>query len=142
MTDKLTPSQRSKNMGRIRSKNTSPEMKVRRMAHRLGYRFRLHRKDLPGKPDLLFPRKKKVIFVHGCFWHQHSDIRCKISRLPKSRPEYWIPKLKKTVERDARHRADLANQGWEVFLIWECDTGNSRVLAKRLDWFLSDMPAW
>ena len=87
MVDKLTIKQRSENMRRIASKNTSPELLVRKLAHKLGYRFRLHRKDLPGKPDLVFPGKKKIIFVHGCFWHQHTNPSCKIARIPKSSPD-------------------------------------------------------
>ena len=137
MADKLTPERRSKNMGNIRSKDTTPEIIVRKLAHSLGYRFRLHRKDLPGKPDLVFPSKKKIIFVHGCFWHQHDDPNCKISRLPKSRIDYWIPKLQKNVERDKEHQKVLASQGWTVLVIWECEVRDIDKLARKICKFLS-----
>jgi len=137
MADKLTPERRSKNMGNIRSKDTTPEMIVRKLTHSLGYRFRLHRKDLPGKPDLVFPSKKKIIFVHGCFWHQHDDPNCKISRLPKSRIDYWVPKLQKNVERDKEHQKVLASQGWTVLVIWECEVRDTDKLAKKICKFLS-----
>lgn len=106
---------RSENMRRIRSKDTRPEMAVRRIVHGLGYRYRLHRKDIPGKPDLVFPRHRKVIFVHGCFWHQHPG--CQDGRLPKSNTSYWGPKLKRNVERDKTALAELSSLGWEVLVI-------------------------
>ena len=138
MVDKLTPEERSKNMGKIRSKDTSPEMIVRRLAHRLGYRFRLHRKDLPGKPDLIFPSRKKIIFVHGCFWHQHNARKCKIVRTPKSKKDYWIPKLQRNVERDIQHKNNLKNMGWTTLVIWECETKNPEKLAAKIIKYLSD----
>jgi DNA mismatch endonuclease, patch repair protein len=137
MVDKLTPKQRSRNMGKIRSKDTSPEMVVRKLVHRLGYRYRLHRKDLPGKPDLTFPSKKKLIFVHGCFWHQHQASSCKIARLPKSKTDYWIPKLQRNAERDIQHRKALKKMGWNSLVIWECETYKMKRLEKRIDKFLS-----
>ncbi|MEE5042183.1 very short patch repair endonuclease [Pseudomonas alliivorans] len=118
--DVFTPEQRSKVMGKIKGKNTKPELIVRSVCHRLGLRFRLHRGDLPGKPDLVFPKYKLCLFVHGCFWHQHPG--CKYAYRPKSRPEFWIPKLQKNVIRDADARAELEATGWKVAVIWECRT--------------------
>lgn len=136
MVDKLTPSERSRNMGRIRSKNTSPELIVRKLTFSLGYRYRLHRKDLPGKPDLVFPGKKKVIFVQGCFWHQHQDVECKIARIPKSRTEYWLPKLQRNVERDLQHRERLEKLGWDFLDVWECEVTNPEIVVKKIEQFL------
>lgn len=132
MTDKITPERRSANMARIRSLDTAPEIRVRKLAHALGYRFRLHSKHLPGKPDLVFPGRKAVIFVHGCFWHQHSDPRCKDGRRPKSRPEYWDPKLDGNLARDARRQAELKAAGWKVLVIWECQASDTGALAAVL----------
>jgi DNA mismatch endonuclease (patch repair protein) len=117
--DKLTIEHRSANMRQIRSKDTAPELLLRTLAHSLGYRFRLHRKDLPGKPDLVFPARRKIIFLHGCFWHQHSE--CREGRLPGTRREYWEPKLSKNLQRDAAARAALEAQGWQVMIVWECE---------------------
>ena len=124
-------------MSRIRSKNMKPEMVVRRLIHSLGYRYRLHRKSLPGKPDLVFGPRRKVIFVHGCFWHQHDDPACKIARLPKSRVDYWQPKLEKNVVRDKEHIAALVEAGWHVLVIWECETKDSVQLEKVVKAFLA-----
>jgi DNA mismatch endonuclease (patch repair protein) len=117
-------------MRRIRKKDTRPEMAVRRAAHALGLRFRLYRRDLPGSPDLVFPRHGKLIFVHGCFWHQHPG--CKLARQPNSRPEYWLPKLKRNVARDREAQAELLQAGWTVFLIWECETKDPTALRSRI----------
>ncbi|MBI2423555.1 MAG: DNA mismatch endonuclease Vsr [Candidatus Hydrogenedentes bacterium] len=138
MADKLTPAERSENMRRIASKNTSPELAVRSAAHRLGYRFRLHRKDLPGKPDLVFPRLGKVIFVHGCFWHQHKKAACKDARLPKSRREYWVPKLTRNVERDKSNQRRLRRLGWKCLILWECEVKDAERLERRLLQFLGE----
>jgi DNA mismatch endonuclease (patch repair protein) len=121
--DKLTPERRSANMRQIRSQDTSPELTLRRVLHRLGYRFRLHRKDLPGKPDLVFPVRKKVIFVHGCFWHQHPG--CREGRVPGTRRDYWEPKLRRNQARDAASQAALLELGWKSLVIWECELKNS-----------------
>src|SRR5471030_3245696 len=126
---------RSRIMRAVRSKNTLPELTVRRLVHGLGYRFRLHRKDLAGKPDLVFPSRRKVIFVHGCFWHQHS---CREGRIPGSNPEYWVPKLKRNVERDASARAELQAAGWKTLTIWECQTAGSAALGRVLREFLGN----
>lgn len=125
--DRINPDRRSANMRAIRSTGMKPELAVRRLVHSMGYRYRLHRKDLPGKPDLVFGPRRKVIFVHGCFWHQHSDPGCKIARMPKSKPDYWKPKLARNVERDRQHQAELEANGWSVLIVWECETKANRV---------------
>lgn len=107
-------------MSRIRSTGMKPEMIVRRAAHRLGYRFRLHRRDLPGTPDLVFASRRKVVFVHGCFWHRHADPACKAAHVPRSNGAYWGPKLDRNVERDRDARAALEADGWQVLELWEC----------------------
>ena len=134
MVDKLSPERRSKNMAQIGSKNTGPEMQVRRMAHALGYRYRLHAANLPGKPDLVFPSRKKVIFVHGCFWHQHSD--CREGRVPESSKSYWGPKLSRNAARDQIHIEGLKSAGWKVLVIWECEIAGEKSLRARLKRFL------
>jgi DNA mismatch endonuclease (patch repair protein) len=136
MADTLSPAERSARMALIRSKNTKPEFAVRQAAHRLGYRFRLHRADLPGKPDLAFPSRRKVIFVHGCFWHQHDAPGCKDARPPRSNEAYWRPKLARNVARDAEHIAALKASGWGVLVIWDCETKQPARLADRLRGFL------
>ncbi len=123
-------------MASIRSKNMKPELAVRKLAHRLGFRFRLHRKDLAGKPDLLFPKYRAVIFVHGCFWHQHSAPGCLDGRPPKSNLAYWGPKLARNSERDAKCRASLEAEGWRVLVTWECETRDRAMLAEKLEAFL------
>jgi len=132
--DKLSPERRSANMARIRSQNTSPELTLRKLIHGLGYRFRLHRNDLPGKPDLVFPSRKKVIFVHGCFWHQHSE--CRDGRVPGSRLEYWGPKLRRNQERDALAQSSLKVQGWRCLAVWECELKDFTAALKRVKRFL------
>ena len=134
--DKVTPQRRSANMARIRSKGMKPELDVRKLVHRMGYRYRLHRKDLPGKPDMVFPSRRKVIFVHGCFWHQHSAENCLDGRHPKSNTDYWRPKLTRNVERDAEHLSRLDADGWQVLVIWECETKNLGEMARRIASFL------
>lgn len=134
--DKLTPERRSENMRRIKSKDMKPELLVRRLVHGLGYRYRLHKKDLPGKPDLVFGPRKKVIFVHGCFWHGHERTGCLDARRPKSNTDYWNPKLTRNKERDAERIAALQADGWEVLVIWECETKDTKDLQARLQRFL------
>jgi DNA mismatch endonuclease, patch repair protein len=134
--DKLTPERRSENMRRIKSKGTKPELLVRQLAHRLGYRFRLHRSDLPGKPDLVFPARKKAIFVHGCFWHQHPDPSCKDGRAPRSNLGYWKPKLERNRVRDVASKRALEAAGWGVLTIWECETSTEDLLVQQLRDFL------
>jgi DNA mismatch endonuclease (patch repair protein) len=122
-------------MARIKSHGTKPEMIVRRAVHALGFRYRLHRRDLPGCPDLVFSRRRKVIFVHGCFWHRHT---CSLARrVPITRQEYWGPKLKRNVERDQAALKGLAEMGWESLTVWECETTDLARLSKRLTAFLS-----
>lgn len=133
MVDTLTKEARSQRMSRIRGTDTVPELAVRRLAHGLGYRFRLYRKDLPGKPDLVFPRLKKVVFVHGCFWHGHD---CGKGRLPKSNVPFWEAKIAKNHERDERAIAALKAGGWKVLVIWQCETKSQKVLENRLKRFL------
>ena len=120
MVDNLSPEDRSRCMSRIRSSGMKPELAVRSMVHRLGYRFRLHRRDLPGAPDLVLPRHQAVIFVNGCFWHWHPDPHCPIACLPKSNIEYWEPKLARTRMRDKEHTTSLESDGWRVLTVWEC----------------------
>ena len=118
-----------------------PEMAVRKVAHAAGFRFRLHGKDLPGKPDLVFPKYRAVVFVHGCFWHQHAEARCLDGRAPKSNTGYWGPKLKRNVERDAASRARLEEMGWRTLVIWECETKDREELGARIAGFLVGMKA-
>ena len=125
--DTRSPEQRRRIMQAVGTKNTGPEMKVRRILHALGLRFRLHRKDLPGKPDIVLPRHRKVIFVHGCFWHAHG---CAKGQPPKSRPDYWLPKLARNVQ--------LESLGWQVLVLWQCEIKESEQLAARLQAFVDE----
>lgn len=129
--DIVTPERRSAIMSRIRSRDTRPELRVRRAAHRLGLRFRLHRRDLPGTPDLVFPGRRKAVFVHGCFWHSHSG--CKYAYKPKSNVEFWQNKIQKNVDRDIRAKRELEAGGWDVIVIWECETKDDDKLARILN---------
>jgi len=135
VTDSLTTPGRSENMRRIRSANTLPEKTVRSIAHRLGFRFRLHVPDLPGKPDLVFPRLGRIIQVHGCFWHLHA--KCREGRVPDSRRDYWERKLLRNVARDQKNAQRLRRLGWRVLTVWECETKNLDTLVSRIDRFLS-----
>lgn len=121
-------------MSRVRSKDTSPEIRVRSLIHRLGYRFRLHRADLPGKPDVVFISRRKVIFVHGCFWHGHDCLRG--ARPPKTNVEYWRKKIAGNKQRDIKHLVELNALGWEVMTVWECDINDGRKLENALKSFL------
>lgn len=133
--DNVTPNRRSENMRRIKSKNTKPERQVRSLLHRAGFRYRLHRADLPGCPDIVFSKQAKVIFVHGCFWHMHS--RCSAGRLPRSRVEYWEPKLLRNKDRDAAARAKLRKMGWSVLVVWECELDSLNSLTRKLKAFMA-----
>jgi DNA mismatch endonuclease (patch repair protein) len=126
---------RSENMRRIRSKDMRPELAVRSLVHKMGYRFRLHRRELPGKPDLVFVSRRKVIFVHGCFWHSHEG--CKSAHVPKTNLDYWEPKLERNRARDARSIAALKADDWKTLVIWECETHTGSTLKKRIKAFLS-----
>ena len=134
--DSLTPEERSIRMGRVRGRDTKPEMVVRRFLHGMGYRYRLHGKGLPGKPDIVFGKRRKVIFIHGCFWHRHADPACRLARSPKSRLDFWEPKFAATVARDARAEAALRDLGWEVLIVWECELRNSEQLENKLRQFV------
>ena len=134
MADTFNREKRSEIMSRVRSRDTTPELIVRRIAHRLGFRYRLHRKDLPGCPDIVFPRYRSVILVHGCFWHRHPC--CKYASSPKTRAQYWERKFQGNVARDARNEALLCNLDWRVMVIWECETKDHTVVAERIGSYL------
>ncbi len=130
--------QRSKNMSAIKSKNTKPEIAVRKILHSMGYRFRLHRKDLPGSPDIVLPKYKTVIFVHGCFWHRHEN--CKYASTPKTRKEFWESKFKANVKRDKENQEKIKNIGWQSVVIWECQLKNLDQLLIKLEKIQSSNP--
>lgn len=125
----MSRARRSKNMRQIRSKDTKPEMAVRRLLREMGYRFRLHRVTLPGKPDLVFPSRRKIVDVRGCFWHRHNG--CVDSHIPKSRAGYWGPKLRRNVRRDRRNLKRLRDLGWKVLVVWECEVTQSNIAKLR-----------
>lgn len=131
--DRLTPEKRSALMRNVRWKHTAPELIVRRMLHRLGYRFRLHRKDLPGTPDIVFPSRAKIVLVNGCYWHGHA---CRYGSLPKSNLAFWTSKIEANRARDARNIRDLENAGWKVLIVWQCQTRNPAELEQSLLTFL------
>lgn len=131
MTDTLSKRERSQRMSLVRAKNTKPEMIVRRLVHSLGYRYRLHDRRMPGIPDLVFPSRHAVIFVHGCFWHRHANC----GRMPKSRLDYWLPKLERNKARDVANIKALRRDGWRVLVVWECQLSDQN-LARRLKAFL------
>jgi DNA mismatch endonuclease (patch repair protein) len=133
MPDNRTPQQRSENMRAVRGKNTAPELSVRSMLHRLGYRFRLHRRDLPCTPDIVFPSRGSVMFVHGCFWHGHT---CPRGNLPSSNLDFWQGKITGNRERDDRTKKELRKEGWKILTVWECETKNLLSLEKKLSQFL------
>lgn len=118
VVDTLTPEARSERMSRVHAKDTKPEMKLRKLIHGMGFRYRLHRKELPGKPDLVFPGRKSIIFMHGCFWHRHED--CGLARLPKSKQAFWCAKLEANKARDQKNISTLKAAGWRILVIWEC----------------------
>lgn len=126
-------------MSRIRGKDTAPELLVRRLLHAMGYRFRLHRRDLPGRPDIVLPGRRKVIEVRGCWWHRHPDPACPNVATPKTRPDFWAAKFAGNVERDQRNEAALAARGWDVLVIWECEVRRGDDLAPRLRAFLGEV---
>ena len=137
MTDTLSPEKRSALMKRIRGKDTKPELTVRRMVHAMGFRYRLHVKDLPGRPDLVFPKKRKIIFVNGCFWHHHTDPRCRKSSIPKSRTDFWLEKFRRNAERDATVETNLAHASWEILVVWQCELKNLETLKQKIHDFLN-----
>ncbi|WP_367268186.1 very short patch repair endonuclease [uncultured Thiohalocapsa sp.] len=135
VTDTRTPAQRRRIMQSVKRKDTGPELTVRRLLHRMGYRFCLHRRDLPGKPDIVLPRWKTVILVHGCFWHGHD---CRYGRPPRSRTEYWVNKIETNRKRDARVAVALTQLGWRVATIWQCETTDTAHVARVLRAYLGD----
>jgi DNA mismatch endonuclease (patch repair protein) len=135
--DTLSPEERSKRMALIKSKNTRPELAVRRFLHARGYRYRLHGLGLPGKPDLVFPSRRKIIFVHGCFWHRHGN--CSLARMPKSRLEFWGAKLEANRLRDLDKVASLERAGWRVLVVWECEVKHLETLGPRMIEFLEEL---
>ena len=137
--DSVTPARRSEIMGHVRSRDTKPEMTVRQIVHAMGYRYRLHAKDLPGKPDLVFRSRGKIVFIHGCFWHRHAD--CALARLPKSRQNFWLPKLDANRQRDLKNESALRDAGWDVLTIWECDLGDIDQLKTYDTWLGLTDPA-
>lgn len=134
MTDTLSQKERSKRMSLIRGTGSAPEMKLRRLVHRMGFRYRLHVKELPGKPDLVFPSRCAVIFMHGCFWHRHKG--CKLARLPKSKLEFWKPKLEANRKRDLRNQRQLKALGWRVLIVWECEMADIEGVSEIVREFL------
>ena len=134
--DKLSPKKRSENMRRIRSRDTEPELTVRRLLHGMGYRYRLNRNDIPGRPDIVFLGRKKVIFIHGCFWHQHSAPHCLDSRLPKSNLGYWRPKLERNKKRGQENIMALKTLGWDSLVLWECELSNTDKIKAELQEYL------
>ena len=134
MVDRLTAERRSWLMSRVLSRNTTPELRVRKAAYALGLRFRLHRKDLPGRPDLVFPGRRTILFVHGCFWHRHPG--CRKTSVPSTRSDYWAEKFLLNTERDIRVASELRKLGWRVVIIWECETKNAdrlpTIIQKRI----------
>jgi DNA mismatch endonuclease (patch repair protein) len=131
VADKLTPPQRSANMGRVRNKNTKPELLVRSVLHRAGYRFRLHRRDLPGSPDIVLPKWKTAVFVHGCFWHGHEG--CRRSKLPATRTDFWQAKVERNQERDRAAHEELAALGYRVVTLWECELRSESSILSSVD---------
>lgn len=133
MTDRVSPTTRSFIMASVNSKNTGAELTVRKMLHRSGYRYTLHRRNLPGSPDIVFSRKRKVIFVHGCFWHGHD---CRWGQLPKSRLDYWAPKIDANKHRDERNFADLRGIGWDALVVWQCELREPEAVLAKIIAFL------
>jgi DNA mismatch endonuclease (patch repair protein) len=132
--DTIKKNARSRLMGRISGKDTKPEMVVRRVAHRLGYRFRLHQPDLPGSPDLVFPRRRKAVFVHGCYWHRHPG--CRLAYMPKSNVAFWTRKFAANEARDRKALEDLHHLRWGTLVMWECETKDIKIVASRLTTYL------
>lgn len=134
--DTLSAEERSARMALVRGKDTGPELVVRKLVYALGYRYRLHARDLPGHPDLVFRKRRRVIFVHGCFWHRHRAASCALARLPKSRLDFWLPKLEGNKKRDECNKRALAREGWKVLTIWECELRDTKRLRTTLRRFL------
>lgn len=133
--DTFTAAERSDIMRRVHGKDTTPEKTVRSMLHRLGFRFRLHDKNLPGNPDIILPKHKTAIFVHGCFWHRHSG--CPRASTPATRQEYWLPKFRRTIGRDEANQAKLRDGGWNVIVVWECELKDRERLGEKLSMLIN-----
>jgi DNA mismatch endonuclease Vsr len=134
------PDARRRNLAAVRGRDTSPEMVVRRIIHSLGYRFRLHRRDLPGTPDIVLPRLRAIVEIRGCFWHRHPDPSCRNAVLPRARAEWWAAKLAGNVARDRKNEAELVGLGWHVLVVWECDTrSNIQELTEKIRLFLKPL---
>lgn len=129
MVDKLTPVQRHRNMSAIKGKNTTPELAVRKLLHRLGFRFKIHDKTLPGTPDIVLPKYRTVIMVHGCFWHMHG---CSLSKIPETRKDFWTAKLEKNQARDMRQESQLRSIGWTVITVWECGLTTEQAMLTQI----------
>lgn len=140
LADHITPAQRSFNMSRVRSKNTTPELVVRKALWARGYRFRLHRNDLPGKPDIVLPSRRVAVFVHGCFWHRHPACRC--ASTPKTRTEFWTAKFARNVDRDEQAMTRLAELGWRTHVVWECETKRTGSFWPALSQLLESSPVY
>lgn len=136
MTDTLSQTERSERMSRIRGKDSNPEKELRCLVHAMGYRYRLHVRDLPGKPDMVFPGRRAVIFMHGCFWHRHEG--CNLARLPKSRTTFWKEKLEANRQRDQRNQEQLTERGWRVLTVWECQLSDAIGTRQLVREFLND----
>ena len=134
--DTLSPEARSKRMSLVRGRDTKPELRVRGILRKLGYRYRLQYSGLPGKPDFAFPGKRKAIWVHGCFWHRYED--CSLARLPKGRHDFWVPKLEGNKERDLRDQDEVRQMGWQILVIWECELGNQASVESKIKRFLEN----
>ena len=134
MADNLTPEERSERMSRVRGKDTKPEMRLRRLVHGMGFRYRLHAKKLPGKPDMVFASRRAVIFMHGCFWHRHEG--CRLARMPKSKIDFWEEKLETNRRRDLENQERLRELGWHVLVVWECELKDLNGTARRVRDFL------
>ena len=138
--DTMTSAERSERMSRVRNKDTKPELRVRHLVSAMGYRYRLQYKKVPGRPDLAFPGRRKAIFVHGCFWHRHPDQSCPLARLPKSRLDFWLPKLEGNRSRDLRKEQELRERGWSLHVVWECQLRDEEKLRENLRAFLGPPP--
>ena len=136
MSDVFSKVKRSRIMSRVKGRDTKPEILIRSFVHRMGFRFRVHRRDLPGNPDIVLPRYKKAIFVHGCFWHGHK--RCRRSKRPTTNEQFWNKKLDGNIERDKRFRRRLHQMNWEVLVVWQCEIRNPEKLLRKLEGFLHD----
>ena len=136
MVDTLTPSERSQHMKLVRGKNTSPELLVRRLIHSMGFRYSLHRNDLPVRPDIVCTRLNRIIFVHGCFWHRHAASTCRLARLPKTKLDFWLPKLESNRLRDQKNLRALRSQGWTILVVWECQLRDKERIKNKLKRFL------